>query len=183
MTADELAAEYGHPFDVTDHAGHRLRLEIMGGLVRMLTDHKPQSHTLGADLACGKSAGVSHYLPITWHLGDITPGWEYTGPIEETIHQIPHVDVMVMGELIEHLDDPESVLRVARQKADALVVSTPINEGFSPFDDENPQHYWGWDQLAVSSMLTDTGWKTTVAAVDLLIRDDRIAPTQIWAVR
>jgi hypothetical protein len=46
------------------------------------------------------------------------------------------------------------VLALARDKADALVLSTPFGE----YHAANPEHYWGWDVAAVRDMLTGAGW-------------------------
>lgn len=111
--------------------------------------------TIGADLSCG-DAYLSRNLPqIQWLLGDFAPGYQYRGPIEETVDEIPKVDVFLCCETLEHLDDPDGVLRAIRKKTKKLIISTPICR----WHDQNPQHYWAWDQKAVRQMFMNAGFK------------------------
>lgn len=181
-TDEELKQVYANTFDVSDHAGHQTRLRLTADLARLAVWGKRE--VLAADLACGKGELMT-FTPIDWNwrLGDITYGHAIWGPIEETIHLLSDVSVLVMSEVIEHLDDPEYVLRHARYRCETLVLSTPIAEGQTDEWKLNHEHYWGWDQRAIGEMLHDAGWKNVIAQVDLNIRDERIAPTQLWVVR
>lgn len=111
-----------------------------------------------ADLSCGDGAIVNaiddFQCCATKFLGDFAPGYELQGPIEETIDQIPYVDLFVLSETLEHLDDPEGALRKIRAKADRLLMSTP----WCQWVDQNPEHYWSWDDQAIREILADTGW-------------------------
>lgn len=113
-----------------------------------------------ADLSCGdatiaRRVRIRTAVDMRIILGDYAPGWEITGPIEKTIHRLEPVDLFICSETIEHLDDPDYVLRAIRHKASRLVLSTPLGET----SDRNPEHYWGWDEAGVFSMLMDCGWE------------------------
>src|SRR4029079_11388967 len=97
-----------------------------------------------ADLACGDAAVVmtAHAIsPIEKaYLGDISPDtlgklvpadlpFEVEKKVADIGHAIlalPRVDALVMTEILEHLDNPDWVLGVAREKASWLVASSPI---------------------------------------------------------
>lgn len=109
-----------------------------------------------ADLSAGDAA-IINALDIVdkdKHIGDYAPGYTYTGPIEATIHQIPNVDLFICSETLEHLDDPDAVLRQIRKKTQWLVLTTPDGENNS----NNPEHYWGWGSEDVRQMLVDAGF-------------------------
>jgi hypothetical protein len=111
-----------------------------------------------ADLSCGDGA-IALGLPLLetdMYLGDIFPGSHirYQGAIEDTIQQIPDVDLFILSETLEHVDDPFHLLMKIRDKADTLVLTTPLGEE----DDGNPEHYWGWDQEGIELLLEESGW-------------------------
>lgn len=121
-----------------------------------------------ADLSCGDAAiagGVRAKTGCRLVLADLVDGGQAdavmqldcTGPLEQTAEHLladGEADLVVCSETIEHLDDPERVLRLLRPKARHLFVSTPLGET----TDDNPEHYWGWDAEGVYDLLTDTGW-------------------------
>lgn len=110
--------------------------------------------SLGADLSCGSGA-ILRGLPVARRIfGDFAPGYQYTGPLEETLEQIPDVDLYVCTESIEHVDDPDAVLKQIRAKSGALLLSTPIDA----WDDANEEHYWAWSMADLEEMLAATGW-------------------------
>ncbi len=129
---------------------HRLRVAYTAQLLREMN---PESV---ADLSCGDAAVVTQAkLACPVHLGDITPGWSYTGPVEETILEIPPVDVFVCSETLEHVENPDGLLQLIRGKARRLLLTTPDGES----DSRNPEHYWGWTADDVKLMLADAGWE------------------------
>jgi hypothetical protein len=143
----EICAEpHAHAF----WPDHRLRVAQTIALIRELG-----IPDVIADLSCGDAAIGRALAPQQLILGDFAPGYEICGPIEETIQQIPHVGLFICSETIEHLDDPDEVLRQIRLRADTLALSTPIGE----VTDSNDQHYWGWDTDGVHAMLTAAGWQ------------------------
>jgi hypothetical protein len=136
--------------------GHDLRMERTLAVARALCPW-PESV---ADLSAGigyiaKALGA----PVTI-LGDFAPGWSIQGPIEETVLTIPNVDLFVCTETLEHLDDPDKVLRAIREKALALVVSIPVCE--VPEDDANGEHLWAWDREGAEEMYRETGWEPLI---------------------
>ena len=66
----------------------------------------------------------------------------------------PSVDLWILSETLEHLDDPELVLRLIRERAKALVLSTPVGAD----GDTNPEHLWSWSADDVAEMLEAAGW-------------------------
>lgn len=148
---EELATIYSEPHDHRLYGrGHSERVTRMSQMAHALGPVET-----GADLSCGNGV-VLDAVEVTGHryFGDYAAGYEFTGPIETTIDQIPNVDLFVCGETIEHLDDPPAVLKQIREKSKFLVLSTPLEA----WGDSNSQHYWAWDCAAVSSMLIDAGW-------------------------
>lgn len=174
-SAAELAALYARPHDHTQFPDHLLRVDATIAMgTWMLRDHLNVSV---ADLSTGNGqipTGIAYAREIdmrTTHLilGDYAPQdaksftsyprHQFTGPIEETIErlqvaEIGGIDLFVCSETIEHLDDPEAVLKQIRYRARKLLLSTPIGET----DDGNPEHYWGWDAPEVGKMLRGCGW-------------------------
>lgn len=177
-SVDELAAMYAEPHDHTRWDDHRFRVDVTSALAHHLL---PRGGTV-ADLSCGDAAiavrlGASHDATLV--LGDFAPGYAFHGPIEETIEQIPDVDLFVCSETIEHLDDPDMVLAAIRRKAKTLLLSTPEGET----DDRNPQHVWGWDCEAVEKMLRDAGFAPAVYNLLDLRPAGGTYAFQIWACR
>lgn len=175
---DELAKLYAKPHDHTQFDDHVYRVDITSAMAHSLL---PVGGTV-ADLSCGnamiaKRLEASHNARLI--LGDYAPGYEHTGPIEDTIHRIGRVDLFVCSETIEHLDDPDTVLKAIRPKCSHLLLSTPEGED----DDHNPEHVWGWDSEAVEKMLRDAGFTPMVhTVVDLRPAGCEYA-FQIWACR
>lgn len=149
----ELARLYAVPHDHRRWEDHLFRVDVTSAVAGLMM--KPLG--VVADLSCGnaviaKRLATSHGVRTV--LGDFAPGYEHTGPIEQTIEQIGHVDLFICSETIEHLDDPDAVLKQIREKTDRLILSTPDGET----NDANPEHVWGWDAEAVGQMLRDAGF-------------------------
>jgi hypothetical protein len=176
-TLDQL---YSKPHDHTLWDDHRIRVDVTGALAHHLTPDKG----VVADLSCGdamiaRRLSQSHGARLI--LGDYAPGYEYTGPIEETIGKLAdrEADLFICSETIEHLDDPDAVLAAIRRKTGRLLLSTPDGED----DDHNPEHVWGWDAEAVEAMLGVAGFEPIVhTTVDLRHGGGEYA-FQIWACR
>lgn len=161
-THEELTRIYSTPHDHRIYGyGHYLRVEHTITLGKWaVEDFRLNS---GADLSCGNGQILNSLALHTKAFGDFAPSYYYHGPIEQTILQIPPVDLFICSETVEHLNDPEAVLSEIRKKANYLLLSTPIGEN----DLGNPEHYWGWDTEAVTDMMDKTGWKNVVARVEL----------------
>lgn len=177
-TGDELAEMYAVPHCHTKWDDHRIRVDVTSALAH----HMLAPGGTVADLSCGDGAianrlGASHGARVI--LGDYAPGYDITGPIEQTIHQIDNVDLFICSETIEHLDDPDTVLAAIRQKTNALLLSTPDGED----DDRNPEHVWGWDAEAVEKMLRDAGFTPAVHTTTDLRPGGGNYAFQIWACR
>lgn len=155
-SAQELADLYGHPHDYRGWRDHRLRVPVTGQLAQWMLES--YSIITAADLSCGEGACLDMVaLPRELkYYGDLTPGHQICGPVEKTIHEIPPNSLLVCGETIEHLDDPDAFLAAARPRCAALVVSTPVGS----WDDTTPGHYWAWDREEVEAMLTTAGFTT-----------------------
>ena len=150
----ELAEIYKEPHRHTQWADHRLRVAATIALAQWGSTGAMSA----ADLSAGDAAIINALDIQEKHIGDFAPGYQYTGAIEQTLEQIPHVDFFICSETIEHLDDPDTVLRQIRAKSNALILSTPIGEK----NTENPEHYWGWDEHDVRQMLEANKWKPRV---------------------
>jgi hypothetical protein len=154
-TVEELAQLYAKPHQHGNWADHRVRVDI----TTILAQNVLKADGRVADLACGDAA-IAERLRASHHawlaLGDIAPGYEYCGPIEETVNQLrwDKADLFILSETLEHLNDPDLVLRQIRAKTDMLVLSTPDGED----NNYNPEHVWGWDAEAVEQMLADAGF-------------------------
>jgi hypothetical protein len=165
MTAEEEAEVYAQSYDHTRWDEHRVRVqETIQFVAGLSIGHGWES---GIDLSCGdgaimlglKRAGVvrTAYLgDRAWaHHLDVIGELEHTIPLSTAPSRIQY-DVMVMSETIEHLRDPDCVLRLAHDLADWLVVTTPVGETTERHG--NPEHYWSWDVSDVKEMLITAGW-------------------------
>jgi len=153
--AAELARIYATPHDHTKWIDHQVRVDVTAALAAYGV--KPGG--VVADLSCGDgeiAKRLVQHRGATEILGDYAPGYDLCGPIEETIEQIPHVDLFICSETVEHLDDPDKVLGRIREKTDALILSTPDGETDGA---RNREHVWGWDAEAVEQMLRDAGFE------------------------
>jgi hypothetical protein len=177
-TADELRRLYAVPHDHLVWEDHVFRVDVTSALAHHLV---PQGGRV-ADLSCGNALigrrlQASHGATLV--LGDLAPGYEHCGPIEETVEQIAPVDLFVCSETIEHLDDPDAVLAQIRRKTDRLLLSTPDGED----DDSNPEHVWGWDAEAVEKMLRAAGFGPYVHTTVDVRPAGGVYAYQIWACR
>lgn len=159
---DELARLYSTPHNHTHFADHitRVAATIEAGLALAVG-----GVDRAADLSCGSGAILDALPAATKYYGDFAPGYDYNGPLEETLHQIPDVDLYVCCETLEHLDDPAAVLKLIRGKTDRLLLSTPVDAWN---DHNNPEHYWAWSRDGVEDLLTVAGFNVvSYAAADL----------------
>lgn len=153
-TGDRLGEIYAKPHDHTKWPDHQIRVAVTVQIAHALTG----AVDAVADLSCGDAAIVRTLRAKRKYLGDYASGYEFTGPIEQTVWNIPHVDLFVCSETLEHVDDPGKVLAGIRMKSDALVLSTPVDA----WGDTNPEHYWAWDRTEVEGMLVDAGFRIVI---------------------
>lgn len=149
-----LARIYAKPHQHAAWLDHKVRVAVTAQFAHALAG-KVET---GADLSCGDGTILSSLDVSKRFFGDFAPGYPHTGPIDDTIEQIPHVDLFICCETIEHLDDPDFTLKLIRGKAKTLVLSTPVDA----FDDTNEQHYWAWSRGGVEDMLTTAGFTVVV---------------------
>lgn len=157
-TSAELAEVYAVPHDHTRWKDHHVRIDTTVALARGVIDHDTSIQT-AADLSCGNGHvlnRIDHLLNTVTH-GDFAPGYEITGPLETTLDTLDPVDLYICSETLEHLDDPDLVLRKIRAKARYLLLTTPIDA----WDETNPEHYWAWSSHDVDVMLEAAGFHTT----------------------
>lgn len=155
-TPEELAQVYTTPYDHTKWPDHVQRVEFTREFVKEIITERDICTV--ADLSCGDGA-IPLGLPLLRDdmvLGDFFPtdNTQIHGAIEETVLSIPDVDLFICSETLEHVDDPLDLLDKIRNKADTLVLSTPLGE----VDDGNPEHYWGWDLDGIELLLEESGW-------------------------
>jgi hypothetical protein len=144
-----LARMYDRTYDHTRWFEHMSRVQRTAEILKAM---KPESV---ADLSCGDAGVVfTASLDCQVYLGDYVPGYEFHGPIEKTVGQIPKVDVFVCSETLEHVERPDALLEAIAVKSSRLVLSTPEGES----TDDNPEHYWGWDHNDLHAMLDLAGW-------------------------
>jgi hypothetical protein len=176
--SSELNEMYATPHDhMAWGASHDIRVRATIEMGKWLSLQFPINSI--ADLSTGNSAipkGIASE-EATLYLGDFASGYDLQGPISETIKKIPHVDLFVLSETIEHLEDPESILKKIRAKSDLLLLSTPIGEDHSG----NPEHLWGWDQDGLLSILNKSGWTEVICRIDVVFLNTY--SYQIWSMR
>jgi hypothetical protein len=166
----ELKKIYATPHDHTAWKDHILRvnktLEIAQGIDGVKSV---------ADLSAGDAFIIIALGLSKTYIGDYAPRYEYTGPIEQTIEQIPDVDLYICSETLEHLDNPVEVLKQIRQKTKYLLLSTP----HAKFDDVNPEHYWAWDKDGIAELLAQADFEPIQFHL-LELANDYYYDYQIW---
>ena len=167
---EALAEIYAKPHSSARWGDHIVRVGVTTELAKGVVFHRDVTGRRiksVADLSCGDGRiAKSLELPTTI-LGDFAPGYEYTGPIEKTIDEIPDVDIFICSETLEHLDDPDKVLRKIRQKTRFLTLSTPLRA----WNEANPEHYWAWDRAEVEEMMRRAGFLNHKPYVELDMTD------------
>lgn len=147
---------YAHPYDHLRWEDHVRRVNATIDIGMLLLDGCIPD--CAADLSCGDGT-ILDAIPSTRKIyGDLVSSHQLdvVGPIETTIHEIDEVDLMVSTETLEHLDDPDSVLKAIGEKTLMLLLSTPVNAWA---DGSNIEHYWAWDTDAVGAMIESAGFR------------------------
>lgn len=156
---EDLRRIYATPHNHSKWGDHRVRVALTAQFAHMLTGRVGSA----ADLSCGDATILKALDVGTRYLGDFAPGYPVTGPIDDTLDEIPAVDLFVNCETLEHLDDPDATLKRIRAKTRALILSTPVDA----FEDTNREHYWAWSRQGVEDMLTAAGFGVlTYMAID-----------------
>jgi hypothetical protein len=144
--AEILAEMYSVPHSSARHVDHAFRISDTVAAA-------PPAES-AADLSCGDGIILRTLTASQKFYGDLAPGYPLQGPIDQTIDQIPQVDLFVCCETLEHIPSPTATLRKIRSRAQQLLLSTPVGA----WGDDNPEHLWAWDRAGVEEMLTAAGW-------------------------
>jgi hypothetical protein len=150
---EQLAQIYETPHEHWQWDDHRLRVKMTIAFASWFSNLNSV-----ADLSAGDAAIINAIEAKEKYVGDFAPKYELTGAIDNTIDLIPKVDLFICSETIEHLDDPERTLAKIRAKTKYLIVTTPDGES----NNNNPQHYWGWDSDGVRQLLTGAGFQPVI---------------------
>lgn len=90
-------------------------------------------------------------------------------------------DLVVLTEILEHLQNPEDALRRARERGKYLLASSPVfdsREMRSSVRDPNLEHVWQFDFNGYQEMLAATGWRPL--ALSHLSFPDGYYQFQMW---
>lgn len=151
---------------------HILRINVTAALISWFTPDTV------LDPACGDGtivASAHRIRPITAaHLTDISmPNFYHVGTtmrpylptqmscgckdLMDTLYENRYFDLVVLTEILEHVEDPVAVLRLARERAKHLVASSPLFAD-DRIMDTNPEHLWQFDAVGYEEMLKEGGW-------------------------
>lgn len=192
---DRKPVNYQVARDNTTWRDHVLRVHVTASLLSWMNP------TTVIDPACGDGSIVAaaHAIkPIDGaYLADISrPNFYKVGSemrsllppnlrvacqtLEETLADPFTFDVVVLTEILEHVEDPVAVLRQARERASFLVASSPMF--MDPNDrDPNPEHLWQFDVAGYDEMLAEAGWNSTVIMPIRLV--EHMYDFQVWAAK
>ena len=151
-TDDQLTTVYDNKYDHTRWDDHIERIELTIDFASKVPLDK--KYDAVADLSAGDAAIINALSYATKIIGDFYPGFEYQGKIEDTVEQIPNVDLFILSETLEHVNNPFELLQAIKKKTKYLLVSTPQDN----WDDGNPEHYWSWGSEDVKEMLIKAGF-------------------------
>lgn len=151
---EQLAQIYAVPHDADIWEEHKIRVAES---IKFIYETAGTRFDSVADLSCGNGAIIDALVSPIKIAGDFAPGYPITGPIEETINEIPRVELFICSETLEHLDDPDSVLADIKSRTKLLFISTPYSEDH----DNNPEHYWSWGASDILAMLEKAGFTFT----------------------
>ena len=146
---NEIQAIYLQPHNHTKHEDHIIRVQKS---IELLKEYNTYNSI--ADLSAGDAAIIYSIDAGVKYIGDYAPGYAITGHIDKTINYLPEVDLFICSETLEHLDDPDATLKAIRKKTKYLFISTPNGED----DNNNPEHYRGWNNEDMKQMLIDAGF-------------------------
>lgn len=171
---DKLAEIYAKPHSHSYWYDHKVRVQTSIGLIKAYLPLQS-----AADLSAGDATIINSLDIPEKYIGDYAPGYQYTGPIESTIYQIPNVDLFICSETLEHLDNPDGALFDIRNKTKWLLLTTPIGET----NTGNPEHYWGWDEDGIYEMLERAGFTPKALTTLQFYNDDCVYRYQMWVAR
>jgi hypothetical protein len=103
-------------------------------------------------------------------------------PIEDTLSEGRVYDLVVLTEILEHVEDPVAILRMARQCAKSVVASSPLIPYNGRLDD-NPEHLWQFDAPGYDEMLKEAGWTPITFVPVTLTPVQFVYDFQIWGAQ
>ncbi len=165
---ERLAEIYDAPHQSNLWLDHNARIESTIAVGKFLMTYYDPWAPVVVDLSCGDGQIATEVAKthLGWegrlHLGDFAPGYPITGPLEQTIKEIPDADLFILSETLEHLDKPLEALASIREHTSMLLMSTPIDE---PLDSNNEQHYWSWSVDDIDHMLRAAGFTPAVKSL------------------
>ena len=171
---EQLKEVYSKPHSHDYWYDHRVRVQASIGLIKA---YLPFNSV--ADLSAGDATIINALDIPEKHIGDYAPAYQYQGPIESTINQIPNVDLFICSETLEHVDNPDALLFDIRTKTKWLLLTTPSGE----INDENPEHYWGWDEDEIYKMLLRADFTPKALNKLQFYNDDCKYRYQMWVAR
>lgn len=121
-----------------------------------------------------ESVDASEYLPPQYSVACQT--------IEQTLSEDRIYDLVVLTEILEHVEDPVHLLRLARARATNVVASSPLMVEGGHIDD-NPEHLWQFDAAGYSEMLQEAGWNPITFIPVTLTPPQFIYDFQIWGAQ
>lgn len=153
---------YRTPHNHQGWIDHRYRVKISIGIGRVLCASGTIVDLSAGDGAIARGIASEATGECDTFLGDIaySPTFQIQGPIEDTLDEAPPGDLFICSETLEHVVNPEHLLYRLAARNEKLLISTPIGERGT----HNVEHYWGWDEEAVRSMLEDAGWRIVIGA-------------------
>ena len=143
---EELATIYETPHDHTKWNDHVLRVNRTLEIAQAIDGVQSV-----ADLSAGDAFIINGLGLSETYVGDYAPRYEFKGSIEQTIEQIPNVDLFILSETLEHIDNPIALLKQIRNKTKFLLLTTP----HAKWDDHNLEHYWAWDKDGIADLLIE----------------------------
>ena len=128
--------------------------------IRIGQNIKPDPETI-VDLSAGGgkiAKEIGRYFGVEPFLSDLSYKYGYAmhGPMEDVIEHIPDWDLWINTETVEHLEDPDYILRRGREKAKRMLLSTPTLE---KVERQAEGHLWVWDRAGVERMCVAAGWR------------------------
>ena len=100
--------------------------------------------------------------------------------IEESLRDPFTFDAVILTEILEHVEDPVAILKMARERATFLIASSPVFLGDNVLD-PNPEHLWMFDADGYHEMLVEAGWDE-FAFVPLHLSEFQY-DFQLWAAK
>lgn len=117
-----------------------------GALLNMISRHLTRA-VLGDLNGVPASAAVSCHAQVLETIGPAA--------LPHSLEHLEPVDLFILSETIEHMDDPDDLLRRIGDVSRYLFLSTPLSEDAGS---GNTEHYWSWGQDDMHRMLEAAGW-------------------------